>query len=163
VARSGSAQPASVAPPVAVAAAPSATARSAPAAAAIPASVASPAASPATASAGAAAAPAAAASSPLDSGPAAPSQVQLRLTSNPAGAAVTLDGQALGHTPLAVALPRSSATRRIEVRHPGYQAASREVVLDIDSQLDFALRHKERRPRPRSDAPAGDLGIKEGR
>jgi len=72
--------------------------------------------------------------------PVAPT-VRIMLTTKPAGAEVTVEGEAAprGTTPLSLRLPRDSNMRRLILSAPGYQRALAEVTPDVDSRLHFDL------------------------
>jgi serine/threonine-protein kinase len=113
---------------------------------------------------------------PVDEVDALPARVQLRVASSPPGAAVSLDEKPLGTTPLDITLSPTSEQSRLMVELAGYRAQTRELVLDRDAQLEFALERAESAPPPRKPAvrakptpnrprksPRDDLGIKEDR
>ena len=85
-----------------------------------------------------------------------PATVRIWLTTKPAGAAVTVEGEATtrGTTPLTLRLPRGSAVRRLILTAPGYQRAFAEVTPDVESRLHFDLdRAAPRALRRRPTAP----------
>ncbi|MDB4966780.1 MAG: hypothetical protein JWN44_2469 [Myxococcales bacterium] len=81
--------------------------------------------------------------------PALPPTVTIKLATRPAGASVTVEGEATprGVTPLVLSLPRSPAVRRIVLSAPGHQRAVAEVTPDVDSRLYFELTRASARPR----------------
>jgi serine/threonine-protein kinase len=87
--------------------------------------------------------------------PAAKATVTVRLASAPAGASVfeTEAGSAaslLGTTPLSVTRARGAAFK-VRLEKEGYASATREVPLDVDQSLEFAL---ERKAAPRTKMTA---------
>jgi serine/threonine protein kinase len=101
--------------------------------------------------------PAAPALAPAVASP--PSTVTIKLTTKPAGAEVTVEGEttARGSTPLTLTLTRGSDVRRLVLTAPGYQRALAEVTPDLDSRLHFELekatRTTRRRAAPRKIKP----------
>ncbi len=63
---------------------------------------------------------------------------RLALRSSPAGAAVRVDGQYRGATPVELELP-TGARYQIELSAPGYVAVQRQVELSPGQRLDLAL------------------------
>jgi serine/threonine-protein kinase len=84
---------------------------------------------------------AAAATTPV--APIAKAKVTVRLASEPAGASVfdAEGGSLLGTTPLSVTRARGAAIK-VRLEKDGYASATREVPLDEDQSLEFALEHK---------------------
>jgi hypothetical protein len=89
--------------------------------------------------------------------------VHVRLTTKPAGATVTVEGEAAarGITPLLLTLPRGNGVRHLILTAPGYARAVAEVTPDVDSRLHFDLdrapaRLTRRRPahKPSASSPA---------
>ncbi|HVU49040.1 MAG TPA: PEGA domain-containing protein, partial [Polyangia bacterium] len=80
---------------------------------------------------------------PAAAKPAAPPKVTVRLASDPAGASVfdAQGGGLLGTTPVALTRPRGPAFK-VRLEKDGYVSAVREVPLDEDQALEFALEHK---------------------
>ncbi len=68
---------------------------------------------------------------PMASLPPPRTQLWLRVTSEPAGATVLLDGARLGRTPLTIELPRRAGTATLKVRRHGV-ARKRTIALDGD-------------------------------
>jgi hypothetical protein len=62
---------------------------------------------------------------------------QVKLKSNPAGARIMVDGQAIGVTPLDWDLPRGKHT--VEMDKPGFTPASREIVVVTDQTDTLSL------------------------
>jgi serine/threonine-protein kinase len=76
-------------------------------------------------------------------------EVSLRVESEPPGAAVQdRDGRMLGHTPLSVALPRSSRALVLTVSKPGYEAAHQSLTPDRDLASIVMLRPVVVAPEP---------------
>jgi hypothetical protein len=67
--------------------------------------------------------------------------VRIKLTTHPAGAEVTVEGELTprGTTPLVLTLARGNDVRRVILTAPGYQRALAEVTPDVDSRLHFEL------------------------
>ena len=92
--------------------------------------------------------------------PAAKARVTVRLASDPQGADV-IDAQvgaSLGTTPLTLTRPRGDVLK-IRLEKDGYLSATRDVPLDEDQALEFALTRKlAPKPRPahhvREEGPA---------
>jgi serine/threonine-protein kinase len=110
-------------------------------------------------------APAPVAPSPAAAKPAAPAKVTVRLSSEPAGASVfdAQGGKLLGTTPVALTRPRGPAFK-VRLEKDGYASSTREVPLDEDQALQFALErkpapaakpaHKAHKAREQDDGPA---------
>lgn len=74
--------------------------------------------------------------------PAASSDVELRVTTEPEGAEVLIDGLAAGRTPLTTTiLPGKVIT--IEARRPGYLSRQEQVTMDIPHALRWVLKKEE--------------------
>jgi serine/threonine-protein kinase len=91
--------------------------------------------------------------------PAVAPTVTVRLASDPAGAEVfAVDGGAsLGKTPLSLKKPRGGAFK-VRLEKDGYTVATREVPLDEDQALEFALEKKPEpvaKPKPHKPRPSG--------
>jgi hypothetical protein len=71
---------------------------------------------------------------------------------------VSLDGVALGTTPLVTALAADPRERTLRVELAGFRVETRPLVLDRSRAVEVALK---KLPRERPRAPA--LDIKEGR
>ena len=82
--------------------------------------------------------------------PAAKPSVTVRLATDPPGAKVTdvQGGAALGTTPLSLTRPRGAALK-VRLDKDGYTSATRDVPLDEDQALEFALEHKAA-PKPKA-------------
>jgi len=80
--------------------------------------------------------------------------VTVRLASDPQGAQVfdAAGGASLGATPLSVTRPRGSALK-VRLEKDGYVPSTRDVPLDEDQALEFALDHKAS-PKPKAHKPA---------
>jgi serine/threonine-protein kinase len=81
--------------------------------------------------------------------PAAKAKVTVRLSSDPAGARVfdAQGGALLGTTPFSLTRPRGPAFK-VRLEKEGYAGAVREVALDEDQALQFALEHKPEPAKP---------------
>jgi hypothetical protein len=90
--------------------------------------------------------PVAPAAAPKPIAPVVKATVTLRLASDPTGAKIfTADGnEVLGTTPFSLKRPKGGALK-VRLEKDGYTAATREVPLDEDQALEFAL---ERKPEP---------------
>ena len=68
--------------------------------------------------------------------------MRIRLTTKPAGAEVTLEGESASarHDADHVTLPRGNDVRRVILAAPGYARAVAEVTPDVDSRLYFESR-----------------------
>ncbi|HEY2731440.1 MAG TPA: serine/threonine-protein kinase [Polyangia bacterium] len=106
-------------------------------------------------------APVASAAKPTPPPLAAKPRVTVRLASDPQGADVfdAWGGASLGTTPLTLTRPRGDVLK-VRLEKDGYLSATRDVPLDEDQALEFALTHKPapkpkavRRP-PRDEGPA---------
>lgn len=92
---------------------------------------------------------------PSPAGPVVPApsdNVRLEVTSEPSEAHVTVDGRALGSTPVRVQLPRGTRAS-LELRKAGYQTAQREIALESDVTVSLAL---VAAPAPRPVSPRPD-------
>jgi len=85
-----------------------------------------------------------------------PEQAMLSVESDPAGAEVTLDGKALGQTPLGVRLEADGREHTIKLELAGFRPETRQVLLDRDRAVAVVLKRRDR-PRPTP------MDIKEGR
>lgn len=59
---------------------------------------------------------------------------KVKITSNPAGAAVVVDGQPLGATPAAVDLSRKTE-HQVEISYPGYETAQMSIHRQLNPWL----------------------------
>lgn len=75
---------------------------------------------------------------------------QLRCTSMPAGASVTVDGKALGVTPLKADVP--AGKHEVTVRHPTHEEETHEVTVRPGQAVDLDV---AMRPIPGGGGPAG--------
>ena len=83
-----------------------------------------------------------------------PSTMEVRLTSNPAGAAVSVDGsEATTPTPLRISQLAADRPHRIEVRLEGHAPWVREVLPTPGAKVEL---HAELEPLPRSRGPVLD-------
>ncbi len=71
--------------------------------------------------------------------PAAPTTIQLRITSVPAGATVTLDGTKLGVTPLDASVDRAERSVELVLSRRGYTDIVRSIDLRAPQSLEVAL------------------------
>ncbi|HEX4406960.1 MAG TPA: protein kinase [Polyangia bacterium] len=80
---------------------------------------------------------------PKPAAPVAPKTVTVHLATDPQGAQIfdVAGGASLGTTPLALTRPRGAALK-VRVAKDGYLDSTRDVSLDEDSALEFALEHK---------------------
>jgi hypothetical protein len=87
---------------------------------------------------------------PTPAVPAAPKKITVRLATDPQGAQVfdVVGGASLGTTPLSLTRPRGAALK-VRLAKDGYVEATRDVPLDEDQALEFAL---DRKPAPKPHA-----------
>jgi serine/threonine protein kinase len=97
---------------------------------------------------------------PKPAAPVAPKTVTVRLATDPQGAQIfdATGGAALGTTPLSLTRPRG-VVLKVRLEKDGYVSAVRDVPLDEDQGLEFALDRKAApKPKPthksREDGPA---------
>ncbi|MDX2003849.1 MAG: DUF4115 domain-containing protein [Meiothermus sp.] len=76
--------------------------------------------------------------------PPAPRQVALRISTQPAGARVFLDGFLLGQAPLEARIEEGERTLRVEAQ--GFQSYERVLTLDTDRNLSVALKRTPTAP-----------------
>ncbi|HVZ72390.1 MAG TPA: serine/threonine-protein kinase [Polyangia bacterium] len=90
-----------------------------------------------------------AAAAPKPVAPAPKAKVTVRLSSDPVGARVlTAEGnEVLGTTPLALERPRGGALK-VRLEKDGYTPSTRDVPLDEDQAVEFALEKKPEAPKP---------------
>ena len=69
--------------------------------------------------------------------PAAPTEIHVKIVTNPADATVILDGNRLGHTPYEGKLPVATGTHVLKIRRRGY--TSLKLDVDLDKDLDKTL------------------------
>jgi serine/threonine-protein kinase len=91
---------------------------------------------------------------PVATKPAAPAKVTVRLSSDPMGASVfdAQGGARLGTTPVALTRSRGPAFK-VRLEKDGYVSSTREVPLDEDQALEFALAPKPAPPPKPSHKP----------
>jgi serine/threonine-protein kinase len=77
--------------------------------------------------------------SPSEPALVAPRPVAVEITAKPQGAEIFLDGKRLGEGHFKGEVERSSSPRRLEVRAPGYESATRELRLENDTLLGIEL------------------------
>jgi serine/threonine-protein kinase len=90
-------------------------------------------------------------------------KIVLSIASRPSGAAVFLDGEKRGNTPLSFDVMRSETARILKVEQPGFEPVEKSVVPDQARSFDLALlpvaRKSPRRerkpdePKPPDDVP----------
>ncbi|MCS7068131.1 MAG: DUF4115 domain-containing protein [Meiothermus sp.] len=88
---------------------------------------------------------------PTPAAPPPPKQVSLRISTQPTGARVFLDGFLLGQAPLEARVEAGERTLRIEA--PGYQKYEQVLTLQSDRNLSFALTPVPPSPPPNPAAP----------
>ncbi len=78
----------------------------------------------------------------IDAGepPAALAEIELTFRSQPPGATVLIEGEAVGKTPLTVKRPQSDAKARVELRLTGYRPVTREVAQSADETVEVPLK-----------------------
>jgi serine/threonine-protein kinase len=91
--------------------------------------------------------------------PPEPRSAELRVSTDPAGAQVTLDGEELGVTPLVWTLPVEPGKRTLRVERDGFRPEVRTLSLESSVALTIDLKALPR-DKPK---PAQQLDIKEGR
>jgi serine/threonine protein kinase len=94
------------------------------------------------------AAPAPVAPAPVAPAPVAPETVSLSLVSVPPGAAVRLDGTAVGVTPHVLRVPKGPGVRRVELTLAGHEPATVPVVPDQDRIVQQVLTPMAPAPAP---------------
>jgi hypothetical protein len=107
-----------------------------------------------------------AAPAPKPAAPVAPKTVTVRLATDPQGAQIfdVAGGASLGTTPLSLTRPRGAALK-VRITKDGYTDATRDVPLDEDQALEFALDHKASPAKPHVAHKAShdrDRGADEG-
>jgi serine/threonine-protein kinase len=85
----------------------------------------------------------------------APVQAEISVESDPPGAAVWLDGQPVGATPLTTRLAADAREHTVKLELAGYRTEQRQVVADKNRALAIALRRAREKPHT--------MDIKEGR
>jgi hypothetical protein len=82
--------------------------------------------------------------------PLAATKVTVRLATDPQGAKVLdASGLVLGTTPFSLSRPKGGAMK-VRLEKDGYISSTRDVPLDEDQSLEFALEHKPA-PRPKKE------------
>jgi serine/threonine-protein kinase len=92
-------------------------------------------------------APAAAAPSAVGAPPAVPAVSRKQLLSEPAGAAVHLDGKLVGRTPMSLEVPAAAAIE-VELVLPGFETARRTIVTADPPEIAVKLSAKPARAKP---------------
>ncbi|KZK15676.1 RodZ domain-containing protein [Meiothermus taiwanensis] len=101
---------------------------------------------------------------PAPVAPSPPQQISLRVTTQPTGARVYLDGFLLGQAPLEARVEAGERTLRIEA--PGYQKYEQVITLQTDRSLSFTLTpappasSPSPSPNPTTSAPATGLTLR---
>lgn len=70
----------------------------------------------------------------------APTSVRLQIATTPVGASVSIDGEALGVTPLDVTRPRTGRAHELRVTHEGFEPRVESWTADVDQRLRVDLR-----------------------
>ena len=96
----------------------------------------------AAATAPAAVAPAAATAPRHAAAPPADGDVEIQVTTVPAGAEVLMGNERLGLSPVDVKRPRANEMVTFTVRRAGYKDTARAVMLDRDQMLELTLAPK---------------------
>lgn len=71
--------------------------------------------------------------------PAVPAKIELHITSNPAGAIVTLDGNKIGVTPVDTTVDRAERTAQLVLSKRGFADVARTIDLRSELSLEIAL------------------------
>jgi hypothetical protein len=90
-------------------------------------------------------------------------QVQLRVSTTPPGALVSLDGKSLGKTPVNRPVASSQRAGQLKIQLRGHRAVMRRVDLRGDVRLDLALQREAVKDLKTPDDKSHGLDIKEGR
>jgi len=69
-----------------------------------------------------------------------PTRVRLQIATTPIGAAVSVDGEAIGVTPLDVTRPRTGSAHDLCVTHEGFEPRVESWTADVDQRLRVDLR-----------------------
>ncbi|MCU0672368.1 MAG: protein kinase [Myxococcota bacterium] len=72
--------------------------------------------------------------------PATATRVRLQVATTPVGAAVSIDGEAIGVTPLDVTRPRTGRAHELHVTHEGFEPRVESWTADVDQRLRVDLR-----------------------
>jgi serine/threonine-protein kinase len=70
----------------------------------------------------------------------APTDVRLQIATTPVGASVSIDGEAVGVTPLDVTRPRTGRVHELRVSHEGFEPRVESWTADVDQRLRVDLR-----------------------
>ncbi len=87
------------------------------------------------------------------------SEVTLSLTTWPAGASVTIDGEERGVTPLELSMPRTGEAVEVELARTGFETESHSFVPEADGAIEATLsprRSRRRHGSSRMTAPTMD-------
>ena len=90
---------------------------------------------------------------------AAPTTVQLQITSVPTGATVLLDGKRLGHTPYDAPIAADTAKHTLKLRKTGFNSVHVDIELTSNVRRDFELVAAPEQPpdeNPLGTGPAPD-------
>ncbi|NMB73604.1 MAG: protein kinase [Myxococcales bacterium] len=90
--------------------------------------------------------------------PPPPAMITVSFETTPAGAEVWREGGEvpLGKTPLSLTFEHAEKKATFELRLPGFEKASREILLDKDAQVVVALTRLKKTPRPDAGKPEPD-------
>jgi serine/threonine-protein kinase len=72
--------------------------------------------------------------------PPTPTSVRLQIATTPIGAAVSIDGEAIGVTPLDVTRPQTGRAHELRVTHEGFEPRVESWTADVDQRLRVDLR-----------------------
>jgi hypothetical protein len=92
--------------------------------------------------------------------PAPSNKISFRVDSTPRGAAVTLNGKAIGKTPVTIQVPRSRKPGQLRIALQGHQPVARKVDLSRPVDMNIAL---ARAAPSKPDAGATDLELRQNR
>jgi serine/threonine-protein kinase len=71
--------------------------------------------------------------------PAKPDDIEISVVTEPPGAAIAIDGEVVGVSPLDVKKPRGDRKLHVELRLASYETQSQDIKLDRDQRLVVAL------------------------
>jgi serine/threonine-protein kinase len=97
---------------------------------------------------------------PAAPAPTASNKISFRVDSTPRGAAVTLNGKAIGKTPVTIQVPRSRKPGQLRIALQGHQPVARKVDLSRPVDMNIAL---ARAAPSKPDAGAKDLELRQNR
>jgi hypothetical protein len=84
-----------------------------------------------------------------------PAEIQLQISTQPAGAEVYLGSERLGTSPIDVKRARSTEQVTFTIRRAGFKDVTRPVALDHDQTLEVALQPKRDRVAVRTTRTPG--------